>query len=115
MLEEFMDIHLKHMLTPYKKLIDISSDNCEIKKELDKRTKRFKQVLEVILGFVKDGSFLIDYDLDNALKNAQSFNDLFITVLATYHASMSNYKENKVGVSYLNKFVKAEVKRFSSL
>lgn len=109
------DKDIKAFKTIIKKLIDISSDNCEIKKELDKRTKRFKQVLEVILGFVKDGSFLIDYDLDNALKNAQSFNDLFITVLATYHASMSNYKENKVGVSYLNKFVKAEVKRFSSL
>lgn len=109
------DKDLKAFKTVIKKLIDISSGNCEIQKELDKRIKRFRQVLEVILGFAKDGSFKLEYDLDNALKNAKNFNDLFITTLATYHAAMKNYVDNKVGISYLNKFIKAEVKRFSSL
>lgn len=109
------DRDIKAFKTVIKNLTDVATSNSEIQKELDKRIKRFKQVLDVILSFVKDGSFKIDYDLENVLKNAASFNDLFTTVLSTYHASMNNYEVNKVGISYLNKFVKAEVKRFSSL
>lgn len=80
-----------------------------LKRALDSRASRIKSVIDVVNGFIKDGAFAIDFDLDNAVKSATTYVDYSRALLATRYSAMHNYKRNKVGVDYLNHFIEKEV------
>lgn len=80
-----------------------------IKRALDSRVSRIKTVIDVVNGFIKDGAFAIDFDLDAAIKSATTYVDYSRALLATRYSAMHNYKRNKVGVDYLNHFIEKEI------
>lgn len=80
-----------------------------IKRALDSRVSRIKPVIDVVNGFIKDGAFAIDFDLDAAIKSATTYVDYSRALLATRYSAMHNYKRNKVGVDYLNHFIEKEI------
>lgn len=80
-----------------------------LKRALDSRVSRIKSVIDVVNGFIKDGAFAIDFDLDAAIKSATTYVDYSRALLATRYSAMHNYKRNKVGVDYLNHFIEKEV------
>ena len=80
-----------------------------LKRALDSRVSRIKSVIDVVNGFIKDGAFAIDFDLDNAVKSATTYVDYSRALLATRYSAMHNYKRNKVGVDYLNHFIEKEI------
>lgn len=80
-----------------------------LKRALDSRVSRIKSVIDVVNGFIKDGAFAIDFDLDNAVKSATTYVDYSRALLATRYSALHNYKRNKVGVDYLNHFIEKEV------
>lgn len=91
------------------KLKDHTLSSNVIKRALDSRVSRIKPVIDVVNGFIKDGAFAIDFDLDAAIKNATTYVDYSRALLATRYSAMHNYKRNKVGVDYLNHFIEKEV------
>ena len=80
-----------------------------LKRALDSRVSRIKSVIDVVNGFIKDGAFAIDFDLDHAVKSATTYVDYSRALLATRYSAMHNYKRNKVGVDYLNHYIEKEV------
>lgn len=52
------------------KLKDHTLSSNVIKRALDSRVSRIKPVIDVVNGFIKDGAFAIDFDLDAAIKSA---------------------------------------------
>lgn len=80
-----------------------------LKRALDSRVSRIKSVIDVVNGFIKDGAFAIDFDLDNAVKSATTYVDYSRALLATRYSAMHDYKRNKVGVDYLNHFIEKEI------
>lgn len=91
------------------KLKDHTLSSNVIKRALDSRVSRIKPVIDVVNGFIKDGAFAIDFDLDAAIKSATTYVDYSRALLATRYSAMHNYKRNKVGVDYLNHFIEKEV------
>ncbi len=91
------------------KLKDHTLASNVIKRALDSRVSRIKPVIDVVNGFIKDGAFAIDFDLDAAIKSATTYVDYSRALLATRYSAMHNYKRNKVGVDYLNHFIEKEV------
>lgn len=91
------------------KLKDHTLSSNVIKRALDFRVSRIKPVIDVVNGFIKDGAFAIDFDLDAAIKSATTYVDYSRALLATRYSAMHNYKRNKVGVDYLNHFIEKEV------
>lgn len=91
------------------KLKDHTLSSNVIKRALDSRVSRIKPVIDVVNGFIKDGAFAIDFDLDAAIKSATTYVDYSRALLATRYSAMYNYKRNKVGVDYLNHFIEKEV------
>ena len=91
------------------KLKDHTLSSNVIKRALDSRISRIKPVIDVVNGFIKDGAFAIDFDLDAAIKSATTYVDYSRALLATRYSAMHNYKRNKVGVDYLNHFIEKEV------
>lgn len=91
------------------KLKDHTLASNVIKRALDSRVSRIKSVIDVVNGFIKDGAFAIDFDLDAAIKSATTYVDYSRALLATRYSAMHNYKRNKVGVDYLNHFIEKEV------
>lgn len=91
------------------KLKDHTLSSNVIKRALDSRVSRIKHVIDVVNGFIKDGAFAIDFDLDAAIKSATTYVDYSRALLATRYSAMHNYKRNKVGVDYLNHFIEKEV------
>ena len=91
------------------KLKDHTLSSNVIKRALDSRVSRIKTVIDVVNGFIKDGAFAIDFDLDAAIKSATTYVDYSRALLATRYSAMHNYKRNKVGVDYLNHFIEKEV------
>ena len=80
-----------------------------LKRALDSRVSRIKSVIDVVNGFIKDGAFAINFDLDAAIKSATTYVDYSRALLATRYSAMHNYKRNKVGVDYLNHFIEKEI------
>lgn len=80
------------------KLKDHTLSSNVIKRALDSRVSRIKPVIDVVNGFIKDGAFAIDFDLDAAIKSATTYVDYSRALLATRYSAMHNYKRNKVGV-----------------
>lgn len=91
------------------KLKDHTLSSNVIKRALDSRVSRIKPVIDVVNGFIKDGAFAIDFDLDAAIKSATTYVDYSRALLATRYSAMHNYKRNKIGVDYLNHFIEKEV------
>lgn len=91
------------------KLKDHTLSSNVIKRALDSRVSRIKPVIDVVNGFIKDGAFAIDFDLDAAIKSATTYVDYSRALLATRYSAMHNCKRNKVGVDYLNHFIEKEV------
>lgn len=91
------------------KLKDHTFSSNVLKKSLEGRTAKIRAVTDVVNGFIKDGAFAIDFDLDGAVKSAATYVDFSRALLATRLSAMHNYKRNRVGVDYLTHFIEKEV------
>ena len=91
------------------KLKDHTFSSNVLKKSLEGRTAKIRSVTDVVNGFLKDGAFAIDFDLDGAVKSAATYVDFSRALLATRLSAMHNYKRNRVGVDYLTHFIEKEV------
>lgn len=91
------------------KLKDHTFSSNVLKKALDSRISRVRAVIDVVNGFIKDGAFAVDFDLDSAVKNASTYVDYSRALLATRYGAMHNYKRNRVGIDYLDHFIEKEV------
>lgn len=91
------------------KLKDHTFSSNVLKKSLEGRTAKIRSVTDVVNGFIKDGAFAIDFDLDGAVKSAATYVDFSRALLATRLSAMHNYKRNRVGVDYLTHFIEKEV------
>lgn len=87
------------------KLKDHTFSSNVLKKSLEVRTAKIRAVTDVVNGFIKDGAFAIDFDLDGAVKSAATYVDFSRALLATRLSAMHNYKRNRVGVDYLTHFI----------
>ncbi len=109
----------ENFLKDYKDLMVLAlkkeSKEADLKALLKKRIKKYHQFLEIEESFIKDKVTTIDYDLEHALKRAETFNDYFRSALCLEHALREKRKDNRLGLNYAHRFLRNEVTFFKKL
>ncbi|MGN1282128.1 MAG: hypothetical protein ACI4UM_09565 [Succinivibrio sp.] len=91
------------------KVLDGSLRKASLQRAMDSRCSRMRHLLEVVLGFYKDGRLNTDLQLEDAISSAQCFKDYFMLILALRDSAHKDEKHNQLCCEYIDHFIEGEI------
>ncbi len=89
--------------------------SCEMKLKLEGSVPKYRHLLSTVLGFMKDGAVVSDYDLSYALWDSITFRDYFQTLLCLEHSLRADSEKYPFITRYVYKFIEKENTMYNML